>query len=153
MGKLTRGEVILLSYAISNAILVVPKIVDLVNENNSFEYNIDENGTLEVTGQIKSSILSKCYLVERKDEEGHLGLSIINKDGIDILTDEFVTSVHEVEGCVISVDEDIYSVHKMSDYYGEEDGRLLSPDDVREILTIISKDFSWHEYKVLSYSY
>ena len=153
MGKMTRGEFILLSYAISNAILAVPKIVDLVNENTSFEYNVDENGNLEVTGQIKSSILSKCYLVERKDEKGNLRLSIINKDGVDILTDEFVTSVHEVEGCIISVDDDVYSVHKMSEYYGEEDGRLLSPDDVREILVIIAKDFKWHEYKVLSYTY
>lgn len=153
MGKMTKGEFILLSYAISNAILAVPKIVDLVNENTSFEYSVDENGNLEVTGQIKSSVLSKCYLVERKDEKGNLGLSIINKDGVDILTDEFVTSVHEVEGCIISVDDDVYSVHKMSEYYGEEDGRLLSPDDVREILVIIAKDFKWHEYKVLSYTY
>lgn len=153
MGKLKPAEWALLSMAVSNAILAVPKIVDLVNENTRFEYKILENGTLEVTGQIKSSILSKCYLVERKDEEGKLGLSIINKDGVDILTDEFVTSVHEVEGCIISVDDDVYSVHKMSEYYGEEDGVLLSPDDVREILAIIVKDFKWHEYKVLSYTY
>lgn len=85
--------------------------------------------------------------------EGKLSLSIINKDGIDILTDEFVTSVHEVEGCIISVDDNIYSVHKMSDYYGEEEVVLLSPDEIRDIIAIIGQDFPWHSYKVLSYTY
>lgn len=128
-------------------------IADEVTANRSFEYIVDEEGNISVSGEIKSSILKECYLVERKDELGKLNLSIINKDGIDILTDEFVTSIHEVDGCIISVDDNIYSIAEMSDYYVSDEDKLLTPDDVRNLILSISEDFPWHSYKVLSYIY
>lgn len=121
--------------------------------NQSFNYSVDEEGNVCVTGEIKTSVLNNCFIVEKKDQNGKLGLSIINKDGIDILTNEFVTSIHEVDGCIISVDDDIYSVAKMSDFYVSDEDKLLSPDDVRNIIMLIGQDFPWHNYKVLSYSY
>nr|MDE6141433.1 hypothetical protein [Bacilli bacterium] len=113
----------------------------------------DEEGNVSVFGEIKSSVLKECYLVERKDEIGKLELSIINKDGIDILTNKFVTNIHDVDGCIISVDENILSVFKMSDYYMSDEDKLLSVDDIRELIIIIGEDFPWHNYKVLSYTY
>lgn len=128
-------------------------IADEALANKSFNYSIDDEGNICVSGEIKSSVLNDCYLVERKDEMGKLGLSIINKDGVDILTNQFITSVHEVEGTLISVDEDVLSVAKLSDYYVSDEDKLLSSDDIRELIIMIGNDFPWHSYKVLSYSY
>lgn len=153
MGKLNPTELALLSYAVSNAIILVGNIAHIATTNTNFEYNIDENGNLEVSGQIKSSVLNNCYLVERKDETGKLGLCVINKDGVDILNDEFVTSIHEVEGCLVSVDDNVYSVAKIGKYMEIEEDKLFSSDDIREMLRVIGENFTWHEYKVLSYTY
>lgn len=142
-----------ISAAIVGVINLGTTIADEAMANRNFSYTVDEEGNICVTGEIKTSLLNDCYLVEKKDENGKLGLSIINKDGIDILTNEFVTSIHEVDGCIISVDDDIYSVAKMSDFYVSDEDKLLSPDDVRNIIMLIGQDFPWHNYKVLSYSY
>lgn len=123
------------------------------NENTRFEYTIDDYGNLNVSGNIKSSVLSDYYLVERKDDNGKLSLCIINKDGLNILTGEFVTSVHEVDGCIVSVDEEIYSIDYMWKYLDDEEDNLFNLDAIRDLLLIISQNFTWHEYKVLSYTY
>ncbi|MDE5630097.1 MAG: hypothetical protein K2I70_00705 [Bacilli bacterium] len=142
-----------ISFSIICVINLGTLIADDLTANNSFDYSMDEEGNVSVFGEIKSSVLKECYLVERKDEIGKLELSIINKDGIDILTNKFVTNIHDVDGCIISVDENILSVFKMSDYYMSDEDKLLSVDDIRELIIIIGEDFPWHNYKVLSYSY
>lgn len=152
MGKLKDSEIALLSIAVSNFILFGGQIFGDVISNNEFKYVIDESGNLEVTGELKSSALKKCFLVERKDEEGNIGLCVINKDGVDILTDEYVTSVHEVEGVLLSLDDNILSVKSMNDYLEGYEDDLFSPEEIREMILAISQTFEWHEYKILGYA-
>ncbi len=47
-------------------------IADEALANKSFNYSIDDEGNICVSGEIKSSVLNDCYLVERKDEMGNL---------------------------------------------------------------------------------
>lgn len=60
-----------ISAAVVGGINLATTVADNVLANTSFEYNIDENGDLEVSGQIKSGILGKCYLVERINMKGN----------------------------------------------------------------------------------
>lgn len=151
MGKLKSSELALLSIAVSNFILFGGQVLADITSNNEFQYVVDEEGNMEVTGELKLSALKKCYLVEKKDEEGNIGLCIINKDGVDILTDEYVTNVHEVEGVLLSLDDNIFSVKSMKDYLDGYEDDLFSSEEIREMILAISQTFEWHEYKTLSY--
>lgn len=140
-----------ISCIIIGSLNLTTTLVDSYQNGRSFDYSVDEYGNVEVSGNLKISILREYFLVEKKDELGNLGLCIINKDGVDILTDEFVTSVHEVEGCLISVDDNILSVVKMSSYLEGYDIDSFTPDDIRDMLRVIGETFEWHKEKTLSY--
>ena len=141
------------SVAIGSLIRLGDICINGLPEPRCLEYSVDEYGQTEVTGNITLDDFKKCYLVEKKDESGKLSLHIVNKDGVDILTNEFISNIHEVEGCLISVDEDIYSVAKMEDYLEGEETELFSPDAIRDMLLVISQNFDWHDSKILSYVY
>ncbi|MCI8795028.1 MAG: hypothetical protein HFI73_06660 [Bacilli bacterium] len=46
-----------LSYAIVNALIKIPEIIDLVNEDTCFVYDINED-TCEASGRVKKSVAS-----------------------------------------------------------------------------------------------
>lgn len=143
----------ILSYAIMNAIIQVPDIIDLINEDKSFVYELN-NDDLEVSGRVKRDVALSWFLVEGKKDNGESQLSVINKDGIDVLTNEFVTEVHKIDDSFVSLDENILSMEKFSSYLmGDEDLEYYTPDDIVRIINLIANNYNWHTEKTLKIAY
>ncbi len=150
---LTSAGVALLAYAIANALAQTPKIIDLINENKSFNYEINDEECV-VTGAVKYSVVSSWFLVEVEGEDENNNLRVVTEDGIDVLTQESVTTIYEVDGNFVSLDEHVLNLEPMSKYLiDSEKMDLYTPDDIRNILALIQSNYSWHSVKILKIAY
>lgn len=154
VGAASGTTAILLAYAISNAILQTPKLVDLINENKEFDYEVVDSTYVVPSGQVKYSVVSTWLLVEVKGNDGLNKLRIVNEEGIDVLTDEVVTTIHRLEDSYISLDTDVLNLESLSTYLVDDEVKeLYSPDDIENLISLISAHYNWHKDKTLKIAY
>lgn len=152
--NLTSATPALLAFAIVNAVLTVPKIIDLVNEDTKFDYEVVDSTYVVPSGQVKYSVVSTWFLVEVKGNDGLNRLRIVNEEGIDVLTDEVVTTIHRLEDSYISLDEDVLNLESLSTYLVDDEVKeLYSPDDIEKLISLISANYNWHKDKTLKIAY
>lgn len=152
-GAASSASVVLLAYAISNAIMKTPELIDLINENKSFSYEVVNDECL-VTGNVKYSVVSSWFLVEVKGANGKSELRVVTEDGIDVLTQEMVTTIYEVDGNYISLDEHVLNLEPFSKYLIDSEKKdLYSSDDIRNIISLIKNNYVWHSIKTLKIAY
>lgn len=152
-GAASSASVVLLAYAISNAIMKTPELIDLINENKSFSYEVVNDECL-VTGNVKYSVVSSWFLVEVKGPDGKSELRVVTEDGIDVLTQEMVTTIYEVDGNYISLDEHVLNLEPFSKYLIDSEKKdLYSSDDIRNIISLIKNNYVWHSIKTLKIAY
>lgn len=152
-GAASSASVVLLAYAISNAIMKTPELIDLINENKSFSYEVVNDECL-VKGNVKYSVVSSWFLVEVKGANGKSELRVVTEDGIDVLTQEMVTTIYEVDGNYISLDEHVLNLEPFSKYLIDSEKKdLYSSDDIRNIISIIKNNYVWHSIKTLKIAY
>ncbi len=152
-GAASSASVVLLAYAISNAIIKTPELIDLINENKSFSYEVVNDECL-VTGNVKYSVVSSWFLVEVKGADGKCELRVVTEDGIDVLNQEMVTTIYEVDGNYISLDEHVLNLEPFSKYLIDSEKKdLYSSDDIRNIISLIANNYSWHSIKTLKIAY
>lgn len=152
-GADSSASVVLLAYAISNAIMKTPELIDLINENKSFSYEVVNDECL-VTGNVKYSVVSSWFLVEVKGTNGKSELRVVTEDGIDVLTQEMVTTIYEVDGNYISLDEHVLNLEPFSKYLIDSEKKdLYSSDDIRNIISLIKNNYVWHSIKTLKIAY
>lgn len=150
---LTSAGVALLAYAIANALAQTPKLIELVNENKSFNYEINDDECI-VTGSVKYSVASSWLLVEVKGEDGCHKLRVITKDGIDVLTQETVTIIYKVDENYVSLDDHVLNLEPFSKYLiDSEEKDLYTPDDIRNIIAMVANSYSWNSIKTLKIAY
>lgn len=146
---LTSAGVALLAYAIANALAQTPKLIELVNENKSFNYEIEDEECV-VTGAVKYSVAASWFLVEVKDHD----LRVVTEDGIDVLTQESITTIYKVDETFVSLDEHVLNLEPFSKYLVDsEEKDLYTPDDIRDIIALIKNNYSWHSNKTLKIAY
>lgn len=152
--NLTSATPALLAFAIVNAVFTVPKIIDLINENKAFDYEVVDSTYVVPSGQVKYSVVSTWFLVEVKGNYGLNKLRIVNEEGIDVLTDEVVTTIHRLEDSYISLDEDVLNLESLSTYLvGDWTKELYSPDDIENLISLIAVNYNWHKEKTLKIAY
>lgn len=152
--NLTSATPALLAFAIVNAVLTVPKIIDLVNEDTKFDYEVVDSTYVVPSGQVKYSVVSTWFLVEVKGNDGLNRLRIVNEKGIDVLTEEVVTTIHRLEDTYISLDEDVLNLESLSTYLvGDWTKELYSPDDIENLISLIAANYNWHKEKTLMIAY
>lgn len=156
MGKrvgFTATGLALLSYAIVNAAFTVPKVIDLMNEDKCFTYDVDDV-VYTPSGQVKYSEACKWFLVEIKTSDEKFDLKVIDKNGFDVLKQEFITEIHEIDGTYLSLDEDVLYMESLANYLIDtEKQEYYAPKDIEAIIEMIKINYNWHRNKSLTIAY
>lgn len=150
---LTSAGVAILAYAVANLITQSANIYDAFTENKSFNYEVD-NDELSVTGNVKYSVVSKWFLVEVKENNELNSIRIVNEDGVDVLTDEKVTTIYKLEDSYVSLDDFVLNLESLATYLvGDYEKKLYSAVDVKNLIDLISINYNWHRDKTLKIAY
>lgn len=142
---------VLLAYGINSLIATT---IDVVRESDykQFEYE-EDNVDYIALGSVDYSTVSKWFIVEVKNGKSNT-LRIINEDGIDVLNKEEVTTIYELDDTFVSLDENILNIESLSDYLTEEDEeKLFTPNDINNLIELISTNYNWHKEKILKIAY
>ncbi len=142
-----------LSYAIVNALIKIPEIIDLVNEDTCFVYDINDD-TYEASGRVKKSVASSWFLVEVKTSDGNHLLKVIDENGNCVISRDFITEIHKIDDSFVSLDDHVFYIEKFSNYLnGDEDLEYYTPEDIEHIIKLISVNYNWHIEKILKIAY
>lgn len=126
--------------------------IDNKNEqkNTSFKYYELDDGTYQANEEVKHSAAIQWVLVERINEDGNKELCIANREGINVLTNEFIGEINFAGDIPFSKEESILSVTNIAPYM-EQFGikELYSAEYFEALIEAISENYEWHKGKVL----
>ncbi|MCH5166587.1 MAG: hypothetical protein J1F35_01720 [Erysipelotrichales bacterium] len=119
-------------------------------KNSEFKYYKLADGTYQANEEVKHSAAVKWVLVERINQEGNKELCIANRDGINVLTNEFVGEINFAGETPFSQDESILSVVNIEPYieqFGTKE--YYSAQYFEALIDAILESYEWHKEKVL----
>lgn len=119
-------------------------------KNTSFRYYELEDGTYQANEEVKHSAAITWVLVERINEYGNKELCIVNRDGINVLTNEFLGEINFAGDIPFSEDVSILSVANIEPYINQFGIKeLYSAKYFESLIEAISENYEWHKDKVL----
>lgn len=134
--------------------LCASKLDKALFPNTKFEYYRSEDGTYHATSEVKYDVVKTYYLVERVNELGEKELCITNKYGTNMMNNEFIGDINIADHTPFSTDEFILNVENLEPYLEQfEIKELYTPDDLKNMINVISENYNWHDGKVLTIQY
>lgn len=119
-------------------------------KNTSFKYYELEDGTYQANEEVKHSAAITWVLVERINGYGNKELCIANRDGINVLTNEFIGEISFAGEIPFSEDASILSVANIEPYLNQFGIKeLYSAKYFESLIEAILETYEWHQDKVL----
>lgn len=128
----------------------LPDYLDNQYKYVSFSYETDSQGQVIVSGQVKHEVASNWFLVELRKEDGTHELVVSDKEGFNVLTGKFISEIHVIDDSLVSFEENVIYLEPLSEYLIDTEHQdFYSSYDLERIIDLISKNYSWHQQKVL----